>query len=188
MKNNLPYPFYGPGSKCNLRRLKSGNIIFINNNSNTKNRKNLSAYLSTDDGYTWHDLLIDYRLGCAYPDVTEDDDGYIYVIFDSGRKTRNEIRFTKFKEEDIIASKYISKGNIRLKTISKTNSYRDITKVNLIDENTIKLYLEDNSVLQLNGAFENVLINNKTHTLFNLGEELDNNYITDPFGLLLDLK
>jgi len=187
MENNQPYPFYGPGSKCYFRRLKSGNMFFINNNSTSKTRNNMSAYISKDEGKTWSSLLIDYRAGCAYPDATEDNDGNIYIIFDSGRKTRNEIRISKFKEDDVFASKYISENCIRLLSISKNPTYRDIINASKISDDLVRLTLEDNEVIDVKGEVVSLYINGLSHTLFKLGDELENLKITDSLNLLLDL-
>lgn len=75
----------GPSSRFYIGRLKSGRILLINHYKN-KDRNNLTASLSEDEGQTWkYRLLIDERSDVSYPDVKEADDGFIYIAYDRER-------------------------------------------------------------------------------------------------------
>ncbi|MBP3305885.1 MAG: discoidin domain-containing protein [Oscillospiraceae bacterium] len=91
-----------PYSRFQIRRLASGNLLLINNNHRTE-RRNMTAYLSTDDGATWrYRLLLDERNLTSYPDVTQAPDGTIYCIYDYDRYGAKEILMATFTEQDII--------------------------------------------------------------------------------------
>ncbi|MCA9018436.1 MAG: exo-alpha-sialidase, partial [Planctomycetaceae bacterium] len=66
-----------------IRRLNSGNLLLVRHNpQDKKTRRDLTAYLSTDDGKTWQGgLLLDERPGVSYPDGVQSDDGTIYIIY-----------------------------------------------------------------------------------------------------------
>ena len=87
-----------------IRRLASGNLIFINHNSpDGKTRSHLTAFISRDDGRTWEgELLIDARKGVSYPDITQSENGDIYCIYDYSRQDKMEILMAVFNEEDIM--------------------------------------------------------------------------------------
>jgi len=89
-----------------IRRLASGNIIFINHSSaDGKTRSHLTAFLSKDEGKTWQGgLLLDNRKGVSYPDITESDSGEIYCIYDYSRQDKMEILMAVFTEKDILNS------------------------------------------------------------------------------------
>ena len=122
---NLSEPFRGPGSKCAMRRLSSGNLLFVNNDS-TSGRVNMTAYLSEDDGETWSELLLDSRNGCAYPDIAEGDSGEIYVIWDFGRSVQNEIRVSRFLESDVKQGAFVSAWSKNMIAVAKDGAYSDI--------------------------------------------------------------
>ena len=109
-------------SRFFLRRLKSGRVLLIHNNSN-KMRTNLVAELSEDDGETWpYTLLLDKaespRQSISYPDAVEADDGRIFIIYDCGRMTFKEIRMAQITEEDIKAGKITNYASYRARIIS----------------------------------------------------------------------
>ncbi len=139
---NLPAPLNGPGSKCALARLSSGNLLFVSNDS-TSARINMTAYLSEDDGATWKSLLLDSRMGCAYPDVAEDGAGNIYVVWDYGRTEQNEIRLARFTEEDVINSAFYTANAKNMIAVSKDAAYSDLVKVKTSFKNTLAYTVED---------------------------------------------
>lgn len=101
----LPFNTLGPttSSRFFLGRLKSGKLAIVMNNSTS--RTNLKIFLSDDEGKTWkYNLLLDTRNGVSYPDLTEDNDGNILVVYDIDRYNSMEINCVKFKESDVIAS------------------------------------------------------------------------------------
>ncbi len=95
-----------------LRRLKSGRLLLVKNGSpdeRLKKRSHMSAWLSDDDGQTWHGgLMLDERVGVSYPDGFESPDGAIHILYDWNRHTDAEILMARFHEEDVLASKIIS--------------------------------------------------------------------------------
>ena len=100
MADNLPEPLRGPQSRFYLSRLKSGALLFVNNASETE-RRDMTAYLSCDDGETWpYSLLLDDRYP-SYPDGIQDEEGNVYVVWDYGRGTAGELVLSVFTENDI---------------------------------------------------------------------------------------
>jgi predicted neuraminidase len=100
-------------SRFFLRRLNSGRILLVKNGSPTERlqkRTHMSAWLSEDDGQTWKGgLLLDERNAVSYPDGFESPDGLIHILYDRNRHTDAEILLAKFREEDVLAGKIVSK-------------------------------------------------------------------------------
>ncbi|MCX7399730.1 MAG: sialidase family protein [Planctomycetales bacterium] len=98
-----------------LRRLKSGRILLVKNGPPTERlakRSHMSAYLSEDDGQTWKGgLLLDERSSVSYPDGFESPDGLIHILYDWNRHTDAEILLAKFREEDVLAGKIVSRDS-----------------------------------------------------------------------------
>jgi len=101
-----------------IRRLNSGNLLLVRHNpKNRKTRRDLTAYLSADDGKTWQGgLLLDERPGVSYPDGVQSEDGTIYVIYDYSRTGDKKILMATFNEEDILAGKPVS-GKVRQRVL-----------------------------------------------------------------------
>lgn len=99
-------------SRFFLRRLHSGNLLLVKNGKGVavnEGRRDLSAYISKDDGQTWvGGLMLDGRGGVSYPDGTQHKDGTIYVNYDYWRDGAAEILVTRFREEDVLASAFQS--------------------------------------------------------------------------------
>lgn len=180
---NLSYPFYGPGSKFCMRRLSSGNLLFVNNNSTNATRVNMSAYLSRDDGISWDALLLDGRNGCAYPDVAQDENGNIYVIFDCDRKEKYEIRFCKFTEQDILFGDFVSENSVKMTAISKNGKYMDIVKINALTKDYAEVVDENNKVYTLRGTITKKTINNVNYEYFDAESDLLKYDLTDAKNL-----
>lgn len=96
-----------------LRRLKSGRILLVKNGSpaeRLQKRTHMSAWLSEDEGQSWKGgLLLDERNAVSYPDGFEAPDGLIHILYDWNRHTDAEILMAKFREEDVLAGKIVSK-------------------------------------------------------------------------------
>jgi hypothetical protein len=99
-----------------LRRLPSGAMLMVRNDSPHGDRSRLTAFVSDDDGLTWSGgLLLDERES-SYPDGTIAADGTIRVIYDQQRYTENRegkkgsgsVLMAVFREEDVRASKKVS--------------------------------------------------------------------------------
>ena len=102
-------------SKSIIRRLQSGAILLVRHGQDltkaTSKRKEITAFLSMDDGKTWSPgLLLDERFEVSYPDIAQAPNGDIYVHYDRNRYTDAEILFARFREEDVKAGKLVSKG------------------------------------------------------------------------------
>ncbi len=101
-------PLGGPCSRFCVRRLKSGRLILINH-VNYSGRNNLTALLSEDDGKSWiGGLLLDGRSEISYPDLTESDDGRIFITYDRRRQHEKEILMAVITEDDILAGRPLS--------------------------------------------------------------------------------
>ncbi len=96
-----------------LRRLASGRILLVKNGSPAERltkRTHMSAWLSEDEGQTWKGgLILDERNAVSYPDGFESPDGLIHILYDWNRHTDAEILMAKFREEDVLAAKIVSK-------------------------------------------------------------------------------
>jgi hypothetical protein len=99
-----PYKDLGPttASRSYIGKLKSGKVLIVFNNS--ESRTNLTACLSNDNGKTWgNKFVIEKTANATYPDVYQNKEGEICLIYDRGGRTAaGEIVFTKFTEQDII--------------------------------------------------------------------------------------
>ncbi len=103
-----------PAARCQVRRLASGNWLFVKHNAppdsfNGNQRIGISAYLSRDEGATWEGgLVLDDRPHTTYPDVEEGPDGMIYVTHDFERGRAAEIILHIFTEGDVLSGNFAS--------------------------------------------------------------------------------
>jgi len=108
--NNKRSNLYNADARFHIRRLKSGNLLFIHHNPPNKDmsRSYLTASLSEDDGETWkYNLLIDQRNGVSYPDATSEDvKGNIYMIYDYDRNGQKNILTCRFTEKSIMSGSF----------------------------------------------------------------------------------
>jgi hypothetical protein len=107
-----------------LRRLKSGALLMVRNNSPQGDRSQLTAFVSDDDGMTWSDgLLLDNRES-SYPDGVQAADGTIYIIYDHQRYTLNRdgekgvgsVVMAAFTEDDVRAGGPVT-DKVRLRVV-----------------------------------------------------------------------
>lgn len=116
-----PAVFDGPNSRFAIRRLNSGKLLMVNHRMPHRlpgeimktwlERNNLTAWLSEDDGKTWKGgLLIDERNQVSYPDITEGEDAFIYLVYDHARLEHGQIIMARFTEADIMAGALITTG------------------------------------------------------------------------------
>jgi hypothetical protein len=102
----------GPCSRFFIRRLRSSRLLLINHIVDVENpraRKDMTAYLSDDDGKTWQGgLLLDERDAVSYPDGTQDRDGNIWIVYDHARYKGGNILLARFREEDIMAGRCVT--------------------------------------------------------------------------------
>ncbi len=116
----------GPNSRFVFRRLRSGRILLVNHQTTLplpgegagevwRAREKLTAWLSEDDGVSWHGrLMLDERMGVSYPDVAEGDDGFLYVIYDRERVKLGQVLLMRFTEEDVKRGELCTPGAARM--------------------------------------------------------------------------
>ena len=101
-------------SRVFIGRLQSGNLLLVKHlgidedplsAGKAKQRRELTAFISKDDGKTWSGgLVLDERVGCSYPDAQQAADGTIYFCWDYQRSREQELWMTTFREEDVLAA------------------------------------------------------------------------------------
>jgi hypothetical protein len=100
-------------SRFFISRLQSGNLLLVKHSGidvapesvGKLQRRDLTAFISKDDGKTWSGgLILDERVGCSYPDGQQTADGSIHLIWDYMRSKSQEIVMTTFREEDVISA------------------------------------------------------------------------------------
>ena len=109
--------FEHTSSRLFLRRLKSGSLLLVKHGRIGEDcgRRNLTAFLSRDDGATWEGgLMLDARPNAAYPDGDQAADGTVFVVYDHDRLGAQEILMAAFTEEDVLAGRAVS-GKARLR-------------------------------------------------------------------------
>ena len=118
--------FGGPNSRFHIRRLKSGNILFINNFYNPLDKRewpkrtHLEVMISTDECKTFQGFMtLDDRCPVSYPDAIEGEDGYIYAISDYNRYVDKEILLHKFTEDDVLKGRICNENSFLRKVIIK---------------------------------------------------------------------
>ena len=96
-------------------KLPSGKWLMVRHDTTTAgDRSHLTAFLSSDEGKSWHGrLLLDERGGVSYPDGFVHPDGRIFVQYDIHR-AHGEILMATFTEADIEAGCNVS-GKVTLK-------------------------------------------------------------------------
>jgi len=104
-----------PAARCHLQKLASGRWLLIKHGEaidSQTGRSHLTAWLSEDEGKAWKGgLVLDERTGVSYPDGFQSPDGSIYISYDWQRSKKGHILFAKFREEDILAGKLVSKNS-----------------------------------------------------------------------------
>ena len=110
-------------SRFFIGRLQSGNLLLVKHlgidedplsGGKPKQRRELTAFISKDDGHTWSKgLVLDDRVGCSYPDVQQAADGTLFMIWDFMRSRDQEILMTTFREEDVLAADKAAEARVR---------------------------------------------------------------------------
>ena len=100
-----------PAARFHIRRLMSGRLLLVKHGKTIDahaGRSQLTAWLSDDDGNTWHGgLLLDERKGISYPDGVQSPDGTLYISYDRNRAADGEILLARFTEQDILAGRLV---------------------------------------------------------------------------------
>jgi hypothetical protein len=109
-----PSALQNPSARFFIRRLSSGRLLLVKNGPTDRRvnkRSHMTAFLSDDDGKTWRGgLLLDERASVSYPDGFQAPNGVIHILYDWNRHTDAEILMAKFKEKDILAGKFVTRG------------------------------------------------------------------------------
>ena len=114
----------GPGSRFCIRRLKSGRWILINHHDFVW-RNNLKAMISEDEGKTWKGfLMLDDRTPVTYPDLSEDNEGNIYITYDYHRFEDREILMAKVTEKDILAGEIVTEGSYLKRLVNRATGVK----------------------------------------------------------------
>lgn len=114
-----------PTSRFFLRRLGSGALLLVKHGGmdSRTGRSHLTAFLSGDDGATWHGgLLLDERDGVSYPDGVQTADGTIRVIYDFDRRGAKEILMARFTEADVVAGACVSESSALRLLVNKATA------------------------------------------------------------------
>ncbi|NQT14040.1 MAG: exo-alpha-sialidase, partial [Planctomycetes bacterium] len=96
-----------------VRRLRSGNLLLVKHGpiDERTDRSRLTAYLSDDDGNSWHGgLMIDARRGVSYPDAVQSPEGTIYLVYDYSRTGAKQILVAIFTEKDVEEGRCVTEG------------------------------------------------------------------------------
>jgi hypothetical protein len=101
-------------SRFFIGRLQSGNLLLVKHlgidddplsAAAGRQRRELTAFISQDDGNTWcGGLVLDDRVGCSDPDVQQIADGTIYACWDFMRSHEQEVWMTTFREDDVLGA------------------------------------------------------------------------------------
>ena len=122
-------------SRFVFTKLPSGNLLYVGDAGRERNRSDMTARLSTDNGKTWqYSLLLDGRTWVSYPDFAYLPDGKIMVMYDKGRTTHMEFRYAIITEADIMAGKIVTDGCSLMNIAFKNPKYKEITKVFALPE------------------------------------------------------
>ena len=110
-------------SRFFIGRLQSGNLLLVKHlgidddplsAGKGKQRRDLTAFISRDDGKTWSGgLVLDERVGCSYPDAEQTADGTIYCSWDFMRSRDQEILMTTFREEDVLEASAAASARVK---------------------------------------------------------------------------
>ena len=120
-----------PSTRCYFGKLKNGMIAYVRNLSDTK-RTGMKICLSNDGGETFpYEMVLDERENVSYPDLDEDGEGNLYIVYDRERcnsiklnretwisEAAKEIILCKITADDVINSA-LSEGSFLRKVISR---------------------------------------------------------------------
>ena len=118
-----------------MGKLKNEMTVYVRNISNTQ-RNGMKICLSEDGGDTFlYEMVLDDRESLSYPDLDEDEEGNIYIVYDRERDNRIKLnRETWISEaaKEIIVCK-ITIDDVMHNTLSKGSFLRRIISKARID-------------------------------------------------------
>jgi hypothetical protein len=111
--------------------LRDGTVAYVRNVSDTE-RTGMKLCLSTDGGESFpYELILDERVQVSYPDLDEDADGNLYIVYDRERDNRRrldretwtseaakEILLCRVRREDVMSGA-LSENSFIARVISK---------------------------------------------------------------------
>ena len=137
----IPSHIKHTNSRFHIRRLNSGRLLLVKHSDEVVEdagpwgsgggRRDLTAYLSDDDGKTWPYRLLIEGGDCSYPDSAQSKDGRIFIAYDIGRSIGGigaEIRMAIIREEDIKSGKLVSADSHRNILISRAGHAPDSSR------------------------------------------------------------
>lgn len=127
---------WGPDSRFFFGRLKSGRVLLVNHQKAGSDgsretvpfqeRSHLAAWLSEDEGITWSaPFLLDERADLSYPDVAQDEEGNLFIIYDYARYKAKQLILTKISEEEIWNGRVEKKGSFLRRVIDQAGEPED---------------------------------------------------------------
>ncbi|MBQ8885243.1 MAG: bacterial Ig-like domain-containing protein [Clostridia bacterium] len=135
-------------SRFVFTKLPSGNLLYVGCVGRNRNRSNMTAMLSTDNGQTWqYSLELDHRTWVSYPDFAYLPDGKIMIMYDKGRTTHMEYRYAILTEADIMAGKIVTEGCSIMNIAFKNPKYMEIEKVFALPKATYDQAADKNVVV-----------------------------------------
>lgn len=116
--------FVGPSTRFCLKKLRSGNVLLIYHVSEGQTRRNLTAFLSEDDGETFpYSLLLDERNQVSYPDAIECEDGLIRIVYDRERGCFKSSLEKVYADAREIITAAITEDDIKKGSLSSADGY-----------------------------------------------------------------
>lgn len=120
-----------PSTRFYMGVLKDGTVAYVRNISDTA-RTGMKLCLSSDGGETFpYELVLDMRESVSYPDLDEDENGNLYIIYDRERDNRNrlnretwvseaakEILLCRVRREDVMTGT-LSKDSFIARSVSR---------------------------------------------------------------------
>lgn len=120
-----------PSTRCYIGRLRSGRVAYVRNLADDA-RTGMKICLSEDGGDTFpYELVLDTREHVSYPDLDEDQEGNIYIVYDRERynglkldketwisQAAKEILLCKVTEADILTGS-LGEGSYLRRIVSK---------------------------------------------------------------------
>ena len=71
-------------------------------------------------------MLLDERTPVTYPDMTEDDEGNIYITYDFGRFEEREILMAKITEADILAGEIVTPSSYLKRAVNRATGEKAV--------------------------------------------------------------
>jgi len=107
-------------SRFFITRLQSGSLLLVKHGpvdvrtEGPTQRRELMAFISTDDGATWTGgLMLDERAPVSYPDGQQTPGGFIHIIWDYHRSREQTILTTHFTEADVLAGSAAAAAKVK---------------------------------------------------------------------------